>query len=163
MLQRYLNFKYTLKVLLQQLIVSCEFIILGGYLNFRAQFMKSVLLGQKRIKSWNKWHSVENKRDYATCHKNAVNFLVAWIHKMDLGGGGSYMHLCMWMQFFKWLVSTQHVQGSTSNCLCYRLTDPCNVLVCTYLYVSYGHRWDPDSLWTYAAQQSYHDTYLTKA
>jgi hypothetical protein len=25
-----------------------------------------------------------------------------------------------------------------------------------------GHRWDPDSLCTYAAQQSFHETYLTK-
>jgi hypothetical protein len=25
----------------------------------------------------NKWHFLENKRDYATCHKDAVNFLAA--------------------------------------------------------------------------------------
>jgi len=39
--------------------------------------MKNVLFEKKKIKLLNRWHFVENKRDYTACHKNAVNFLVA--------------------------------------------------------------------------------------
>jgi len=36
----------------------------------------------KKIKLLNKWHSVENTTDYATCLKNAVNILVTYIYKI---------------------------------------------------------------------------------
>jgi len=35
----------------------------GGYLNFSTCFMKNVLLEQKMIKQWNKWHFLKNKTD----------------------------------------------------------------------------------------------------
>jgi hypothetical protein len=48
----------------------------GWYVNFSAWFMINILFEQKKIKLWNKWHFVQNKRDYAAYLKNAVNVLV---------------------------------------------------------------------------------------
>jgi hypothetical protein len=45
--------------------------------------MKKVLGKQKKTKLLNKWHFVENKRDYTTCHKNVVYFLDANTLKMN--------------------------------------------------------------------------------
>jgi hypothetical protein len=49
---------------------------LGSYLNFSAWFM-------------------ENKIDFAACHKNAVNILVARIYKMNSYGVFAFMCLHM--------------------------------------------------------------------
>jgi len=49
----------------------------GGYLNFSAWFMKSILFGHEKIKLSNTWHFLENKMDYAAHLKNAVYFPVA--------------------------------------------------------------------------------------
>jgi len=35
----------------------------SGHLNFSALFTKNILFEQKKIKSWNKWHYVENKTE----------------------------------------------------------------------------------------------------
>jgi hypothetical protein len=49
----------------------------GGYLNFSAWFMKSILFGYEKIKLSNTWHFLENKMDYVAHLKNAVYFPVA--------------------------------------------------------------------------------------
>ena len=48
-------------------------------------FPKKCIIWTKKIKLWNEQHSVEYKTDINTEYfRNAVNFLVAQIHKMDL-------------------------------------------------------------------------------
>ena len=50
---------------------------LGWYFYSSAWFLKNVLFEQKNIIIWHKWYFVENRRDYGTCLKNAINVLVA--------------------------------------------------------------------------------------
>ena len=48
--------------------------------------MKNVLFEQKKIQSSYNRRVVENKRNSAAVLKNAVNFLVAYIHNISLWG-----------------------------------------------------------------------------
>ena len=49
---------------------------LGWYLYFNIWFLKNVLFEQEKVKLWCHRYFVENKRDYGTCLKSAVNVLV---------------------------------------------------------------------------------------
>lgn len=78
----------------------------GWYLNFISWFMKNVLFEQKKIRLWSK-HFVENKMDYATYLKNALNSSLPdykqWISSCLL-----YICLCLWMPVFKRFNTTHY-------------------------------------------------------